>query len=187
MEDISNACRTFLQVYAGKYNKSALHFAARLLSIAQLSLARKCSELQNVIERQFLLSKGDKIDNLNIQQGEGEPAASTSFAAFAAPGVSTGFSERRPVLQVAPAPLSFEALGSGTEVFERVGKLVVDSLKEREEGNDLPDVFDSIEGGIVRAVLKRTRGNKQAAAQLLGVYRPRLYGMIKRHKISEDE
>jgi transcriptional regulator of acetoin/glycerol metabolism len=37
----------------------------------------------------------------------------------------------------------------------------------------------------VLAALKRTRGNKQAAANLLGLYRPRLYGMIKRHNLEE--
>jgi transcriptional regulator of acetoin/glycerol metabolism len=37
----------------------------------------------------------------------------------------------------------------------------------------------------VLAALKRTNGNKQAAANLLGLYRPRLYGMIKRHNLDE--
>jgi transcriptional regulator of acetoin/glycerol metabolism len=77
-------------------------------------------------------------------------------------------------------------LGVGGNMYEKVGKAIVDNLTEREEGTEDPDVFDSIEGSVVKAALKRTKGNKQAAANLLGVYRPRLYGMIKRHKIEED-
>lgn len=185
MEDIPMLAEHFLNVYAKKYNKSGVAFSQtgydQLLNYHWRGNVR---ELQNVIERAVLLSKGDKIENLSIQQGEAEPLANTNFAAFAAPGVSTNLSESRPVMQVASSPV--ETFGSNPDVFERVSKLVVDSLKEREEGSDEPDVFDSIEGGIVRAALKRTRGNKQAAAQLLGVYRPRLYGMIKRHKITDD-
>lgn len=41
-----------------------------------------------------------------------------------------------------------------------------------------------IEGRYVRDVLAHTRGNKQAAARLLGIDRKRLDRMIKRHKIS---
>ncbi|NOT47692.1 MAG: Fis family transcriptional regulator [Acidobacteria bacterium] len=53
------------------------------------------------------------------------------------------------------------------------------------DGTEQSDVFNSLESGIVLAALRRTRGNKQAAANLLGLYRPRLYGMIKRHNLDE--
>jgi transcriptional regulator of acetoin/glycerol metabolism len=49
----------------------------------------------------------------------------------------------------------------------------------------MDDVFNSIEGSVVVSALQRTKGNKQAAANLLGLYRPRLYGMIKRHNLEE--
>ncbi|HXF43454.1 MAG TPA: helix-turn-helix domain-containing protein, partial [Pyrinomonadaceae bacterium] len=60
---------------------------------------------------------------------------------------------------------------------------IVDKLKLPDDGEQVPDVFDLIEKYVVEAALKRTSGNKQQAANLLGVYRPRLYGMIKRHGI----
>ena len=60
------------------------------------------------------------------------------------------------------------------ELFEEVGKYIVEKLSEPEEGEDQKDVFNSIENGVVLAALKRTNGNKQAAANLLGLYRPRL-------------
>ncbi len=74
---------------------------------------------------------------------------------------------------------------SGAELFEEIGKFIVDSLKEPSDGIEQSDVFNDLESGVVIAALKRTRGNKQAAANLLGLYRPRLYGMIKRHKLEE--
>ncbi|HEV8486046.1 MAG TPA: helix-turn-helix domain-containing protein [Blastocatellia bacterium] len=39
---------------------------------------------------------------------------------------------------------------------------------------------------MVGAALSRTKGNKQAAANLLGVYRPRLYSMIKKHNLLSE-
>jgi hypothetical protein len=47
------------------------------------------------------------------------------------------------------------------------------------------DVFTQLEGAIVRAALERTRGNKQAAANLLGLYRPRLYSMLRKHNLHD--
>ena len=70
-------------------------------------------------------------------------------------------------------------------MFSEVGKFIVERLPEPEEGADQKDVFNEIENGVVLAALKRTRGNKQAAANLLGLYRPRLYGMIKRHNLED--
>ena len=59
-------------------------------------------------------------------------------------------------------------------------------LPEPTDGEQQKDVFDGLESGVVLAALKRTNGNKQAAANLLGLYRPRLYGMIKRHKLEDQ-
>ena len=72
---------------------------------------------------------------------------------------------------------------SGEEMFDKVGKFIVERLPEPKSNDNLDDVFNSIESSVVLAALKRTKGNKQAAANLLGLYRPRLYGMIKRHKL----
>ncbi len=186
MEDIPMLAEHFLRVYAEKYKKSGVAFSQQSYDqLLNYHWRGNVRELQNVIERAVLLSKADKIENLSIQQGENEASANFEFAAYAASGSSTTTRELQPATSVVTNRL--ELPGSDGDVFDRVGKLVVESLKEKTEGEDQPDVFDSIEGGIVRAALKRTRGNKQAAAQLLGVYRPRLYGMIKRHKISEDE
>ncbi len=70
-------------------------------------------------------------------------------------------------------------------LFEEIGKFIVDRLRDPSDGADQKDVFNDIESGVVLAALIRTRGTKHAAANLLGLYRPRLYGMVKRHHLAD--
>ncbi len=62
-------------------------------------------------------------------------------------------------------------------------------------GNQAPDAtadsffvppnmkLEEIEKLVIEQTLKRTQGNKQAAAGVLGIYRPRLYSKIRKYKI----
>jgi len=43
--------------------------------------------------------------------------------------------------------------------------------------------LEEIERVVIEQTLKRTMGNKQAAAQVLGIYRPRLYSKIRKYRI----
>lgn len=43
--------------------------------------------------------------------------------------------------------------------------------------------LEEIERVVIEQTLKRTSGNKQAAAQVLGIYRPRLYSKIRKYRI----
>jgi DNA-binding NtrC family response regulator len=43
--------------------------------------------------------------------------------------------------------------------------------------------LEDIEKFVIERTLQRTSGNKQKAANLLGIYRPRLYSKIKKYKI----
>ncbi|MGH9933016.1 MAG: helix-turn-helix domain-containing protein, partial [Pyrinomonadaceae bacterium] len=43
--------------------------------------------------------------------------------------------------------------------------------------------LDNIEKLVIEQTLQRTGGNKQAAANLLGIYRPRLYSKIRKYQI----
>jgi DNA-binding NtrC family response regulator len=43
--------------------------------------------------------------------------------------------------------------------------------------------LEEIEKLVIEQTLKRTQGNKQAAAQILGIYRPRLYSKIRKYGI----
>lgn len=44
--------------------------------------------------------------------------------------------------------------------------------------------LDEIERQVIVKALERTNWNKQAAAKLLGIYRPRLYNLMKKHNIA---
>jgi DNA-binding NtrC family response regulator len=53
---------------------------------------------------------------------------------------------------------------------------------------DIPPnmTLEEIEKMVIEKTLQRTGGNKQAAANLLGIYRPRLYSKIRKYKIDVD-
>ncbi len=44
--------------------------------------------------------------------------------------------------------------------------------------------LEEIEREVIDQTLKRTKGNKQAAAKVLGIYRPRLYSKIQKYNLS---
>jgi DNA-binding NtrC family response regulator len=52
-------------------------------------------------------------------------------------------------------------------------------------GWDVPAnmTLEDIEKQVIMKTLQRTGGNKQAAANLLGIYRPRLYSKIRKYEI----
>jgi DNA-binding NtrC family response regulator len=45
--------------------------------------------------------------------------------------------------------------------------------------------LEEIEREVVVQALQRAKGNKQAAANALGIYRPRLYSKIRKYKLTE--
>jgi DNA-binding NtrC family response regulator len=46
--------------------------------------------------------------------------------------------------------------------------------------------LEDIEKFVIERTLQRTGGNKQKAANMLGIYRPRLYSKIKKYKIGPE-
>ena len=183
MEDVPMLAEHFLQIYAEKYKNPNAQFSQNAYNqMLNYKWRGNVRELEHAIERAVLLSRSGRIENLDIMQADGamvsgefpaEQFAAAAAAASEAP-VFRGMSSM-------PQMIDLE----GDKLFEEVGRFIVDRLHEPTDGADQKDVFDDIESGVVLAALKRTRGNKQAAANLLGLYRPRLYGMIKRHNLEE--
>lgn len=171
MEDIPMLAEHFLHIYAEKYDRPDAAFTQSAYDqMLHYNWRGNVRELQNVIERAVLLSKSGKIDKINIVQNTDGIIINEMTANLSGmPNEGLGG--------------DFSGFPIGDILFDSVGKLIVDKLPEPDSTEDPFDVFDSLESGIVKAALDRTRGNKQAAANLLGVYRPRLYGMIKRHKL----
>jgi DNA-binding NtrC family response regulator len=140
-------------------------------------------ELQHAIERAVLLSKTGTIENLDIPRTSDSPMPMAQLAAAQAQAAI------RPTVPAnGPAPASLAVTTPAApqvETLEDIGRLIVSKIPEPEDGSEQKDIFNELESTVVLAALKRTKGNKQAAAQLLGLYRPRLYGMIKRHNLEE--
>jgi DNA-binding NtrC family response regulator len=181
MEDVPMLAEHFLHVYSEKYSRPECSFSETAYDqMLNYDWRGNVRELEHVIERAILLSKGGKITEMNI------PKNFTSSVSFAdikknENSVSIQNSSSSPVNGNG---LVLSGTLSGENMFDAVGKFIVEQLPEP-EGENQEDVFNAIESSVVLAALKRTKGNKQAAANLLGLYRPRLYGMIKRHNLDE--
>ena len=185
MEDVPMLADHFLQIYAEKYKKANYEFSERAYEqMLNYNWRGNVRELQHVIERATLLSKEGRISELNIPKNldnsisfasisKRENAENNRFSAGEKEGSTVSNGDNI---------LSQKNIAK-EDLFREVGKFIVEKLDEPTEGTEQDDVFNSIESGVVTAALKRTNGNKQAAANLLGLYRPRLYGMIKRHNI----
>jgi DNA-binding NtrC family response regulator len=193
LEDVPMLAEHFLKMYAEKYDKPNAVFARSAYDqMLNYGWRGNVRELQHSIERAVLLSKAGSIERLDISNGtgvavsmaagSGQVAATTEFSQTASPEpASVGVQPLRTIEN-----FDIPTIMEGDEMFNSIGKLIVDRLPEPSDATDTQDVFDGLESGVVLAALKRTNGNKQAAANLLGLYRPRLYGMIKRHKLEDQ-
>lgn len=187
MEDVPMLAEHFLHIYADKYNRNEMGFSQEAYDqMLNYNWRGNVRELQHVVERAVLLSKGDRITNLNIPKN-----LESTFT----------FSDLNRKESISVKPVTNAALPSVTvpngdglfhtthlseeQLFEEIGKFIVDKLPEPKDEEPQKDVFNELENVVVSAALKRTKGNKQAAANLLGLYRPRLYGMIKRHNLED--
>jgi DNA-binding NtrC family response regulator len=175
-EDVQHLAEHFLRIYAEKYNRPA-H------SISQQAYERMFAytwpgnvrELQNVMERAVLLAKGEVIEESAIPMSKPAtkaPAPPTTAATVSRPAPPPG--------APAPSPANASEL-----TLDQLAKLIVNKMPSPSRGGTRVDIFTQLEGAIVRAALERTRGNKQAAANLLGLYRPRLYSMLRKHNLHD--
>jgi two-component system response regulator AtoC len=198
MDDVPMLAEHFLKIYSDKYKRDIKGFSqASYNQMLNYSWRGNVRELEHAIERAILLTKGTVIAGLDLG-GQGLSAFGASAGGEAVTNAFSGaavaaFDGAGAVAPSAPAdnmgiaiPTPESGPGAPAEnLFEEIGKAIVDKLPEPQENETNSDVFEAIEHGVVLAALKRTGGNKQAAANLLGLYRPRLYGMIKRHDLGK--
>lgn len=176
-EDIQHLAEHFLRLYAEKYRRP-------VQMISQLAYEHlfayhwpgNVRELQNVMERAVLLCKGDIIEM---------DALLTSQPALKSP-VAIAPPEAAPAPQ--PANQTYvqatDAAQPTLPTLENLARLIINQLPEKSSGKTRADLISQWEGELVKAALKRTYGNKQAASKLLGVYRPRLYNLLKKHSLT---
>jgi DNA-binding NtrC family response regulator len=183
-EDIQHLAEHFLKHYAEKYNREAkaLSQAAyeRMFDYAWPGNVR---ELQNVIERAVLLSKGDTIEEASLPGTLGHTMTVSAVHADSVPAADV---PARNTYSNGQRNESHDVVDSDEGMFRQLGRAIVSKIPETTSGEPRSDVFLEIEEAIVTAVLERTKGNKQAAANLLGIYRPRLYHMLRKHNLHKS-
>ena len=185
-EDIQRLAQHFLQMYAKRYGRPARGFSQQAYAaLFGHTWPGNVRELQNVIERAVLLCKGEAIEreNLPFDQMLATPVA-TSLVAPPMPSIpppmalatTNGMVSTGTV--ATPAPAKMELLD--------LCRIIVGHAPLPEVNGESMDLFAQLEGPLVTAALERTRGNKQAAANMLGIYRPRLYSIIKKHNLLDE-
>jgi DNA-binding NtrC family response regulator len=182
-EDVQHLAEYFLRMYAEKYNRQVNSISQQAYErMFEYSWPGNVRELQNVMERAVLLAKGEVIE----EQAVPTPL-SAKAAAAPAPETPTVI---RPPAPSPPAPSPVAPARSPLVnvqemTLEQLAQLIVTKMPNPSRGGPRVDIFTQLEGAIVRAALDRTRGNKQAAANLLGLYRPRLYSMLRKHNLHD--
>jgi two-component system, NtrC family, response regulator AtoC len=178
-EDVQHLAVHFLGIYAEKYNRPVRSISQQAYErMFAYSWPGNVRELQNVMERAVLLAKGDVIEEAAIPMPKPTVRAAQATVAAAPPPVSRPAAPMTGVSAPPPAQLSDLTL-------EQLARLIVNKMPSPKSGGSRVDIFTQLEGAIVRAALERTRGNKQAAANLLGLYRPRLYSMLRKHNLHD--
>ncbi len=178
-EDIVHLAEHFVRVFAGNYDRpvSRISNAAYDLLLRH-SWPGNVRELQNAIERAVLLSKGDTIEPDALPLTDIIPINPASRTVQPIPKIeaeSNGHKNQ-----------SFDHELSFDDLCQLLVSKLSDEWKADAGAEDCQhNIFERLEGSIVQAALERTQGNKQAAATLLGVYRPRLYSIIKKHNLVE--
>lgn len=177
IEDIQYLAEHFLEQLAEQYQRPACRISRESYrQMFEYSWPGNVRELQHAIERAMLLSRGDTLDVEAVPPGQ---AAEKAMAAAASADGPRSF---EPEPEPAKDPPFLEDIS-----FDEIGRLIIDKAPEPGTGAPRLDVFGKVERAIVSAALNRTKGNKQAAATLLGLYRPRLYSMIKKHNLTVNK
>ena len=173
-EDVQRLAEYFLAVFANQYQRPSRRLShdayERLFAYTWPGNVR---ELQNVMERAVLMTKDEIIEADALPMANAEPPEPLSSLL-----TGNGFQPA-----AASPPTSVLTDKPDKADFDELCRLLVNGLPTPGPENHTQNIFERLEGSIVQGALCRTKGNKQAAANLLGLYRPRLYSIIKKHHL----
>lgn len=191
-EDIHLLADHFRQHYAERYKRN-------ILAISEQAYAQmfgyhwpgNVRELQNALERAVLMCRGEKIEahHLPVRGTVTTPSVTVSAVPPVVPTLIPLAEESLLVpaaAAVEPQPLVVTPLSAPLPAPEKeysiedLCNLIIDRVEEPKSDAPMNELFSQIEVYLARAAVKRTRGNKQAAAALLGIYRPRLYSLLRK-------
>jgi DNA-binding NtrC family response regulator len=183
-EDIPLIAHHFVRKYGERYNKAVEGFTPDAVDkMISYRWPGNVRELENVVERAVLLSRGSTIE-----------ASSLPFVAertmHAAAAVAN---HAQPAPVEAEAPEAADGNGDAPEPIARPIDYGIERTYTHEVAPSTTGEFvapvgmtlEEIERSVIYQTLKRTKGNKQAAANALGIYRPRLYSKIKKYDMTE--
>lgn len=181
VEDIQHLAEHFLQEFSKKYQRPSCRISQESYQrLFDYSWPGNVRELQSVLERAVLLCKGDTLHIEALPVGQAAVAGMSTTTVMAARAAAISGEARTADPHTGDTETASDPEGLS---FEDIGRLIVNRVPDPKSGALPVDVFGHIERVVVSAALNRTKGNKQAAASLLGLYRPRLYSLIKKHNV----
>lgn len=162
-EDLQLLAEHFRELYSKKYNRPINSFSNQAFGwIFQHQWKGNVRELQNAIERAALLCRGNVIELSDLPVQESNQTFSFDTTAVNSDN---------------------HQLNSDNFSWESLGETIISQINDDKLDEMNNDIFEKIESSVLKAALVKTRQNKKAAANLLGIYRPRLYGMIKKYNL----
>ncbi len=202
-EDIQSLAEHFLRHYAAKYQRTIHSISEQAYErMLAYSWPGNVRQLQNAIERAVLMCRGEVLEINSATFGPvtlGQPAAaapppsvesqpttnapagtfiSTPFVA--APSFATDASTpAAPAPPTIPVIIPVTAEVTNEVTIEKLCQQIIQRVPAVKPGEAQRELFRELEVYLARAAVERTHGNKQAAANLLGIYRPRLYNLLK--------
>src|SRR5262249_23620196 len=132
---------------------------------------------QNVMERIVLMCKEDvvEVDHLPFaQNGSSDDSTIDIVSSISAPAAIE-------------SPTDHAEQQREDYSIEQLCKMIIDLVPEPKPDAQTNELFKRIEVYLAQAAVERTSGNKQAAANLLGIYRPRLYNLLKKLNASAED
>ncbi len=172
IEDIPHLADYFLRRYAERYQRPVQKLSQEAYEqLYSYHWPGNVRELQNAIERAVLMCKGEVIDVQHLPAIRQTIIAPTAAVSSLAPPM---------VASPAPPVASIVAPPPGSYNIEQLCRQIISLLPEQPAGVQADELFKQLEVHLAQAAVERTKGNKQAAANLLGIYRPRLYSLLKK-------
>lgn len=180
-QDILPLAIHFLKHYAEKYKRKVERFSDQTYQqLFDHHWPGNVRELQNAIERAVLLCNGEEIKTLHLPSSRPRsfPGAESTEAEPLVSMDRMANPKAKPALSI---PLTAQAApGLESYSIEELCRVIINKLPEPQPGEQADELFKQLEVHLAHSAVERTRGNKQAAANMLGIYRPRLYSLLKR-------
>lgn len=180
-QDILPLANHFLKHYGEKYKRRVDRFSEHAYQqLFDHHWPGNVRELQNAIERAVLLCNGEEIKTLHLPSARQRSSQNTE-AIEVEPAASMDRMPNVTARPMPPAPTT-PATSPGLEAFsiEQLCRVIINKLPEPQPGEQADELFKQLEVYLAHSAVERTKGNKQAAANMLGIYRPRLYSLLKR-------